>query len=72
MENKLLIDLGVKYGLDSAKISKVAAMIYQAGVEDFNVPEAQAIAEYLCENRLINKPAEEVMQELKLKGLARN
>jgi len=72
MENKLLIDLGLKYGLDSAKISKIAAMIYQAGVEDFDKPEAKAIAEYLCENKLIDKPGEEVIQELKLKGLARN
>ncbi len=72
MENKLLIDLGVKYGLDSAKISKIAAIIYQAGVQNFNEPEAKAIAEYLCENGLIDKPSEEVMQELKLKGLARD
>ncbi len=72
MENKLLIDLGVKYGLDSAKISKVATIIYQAGVEDFDEPEARAIAEHLCESGLIDKPAEEILQELKLKGLARD
>lgn len=67
-----MIDLGVKYGLDSAKISKVAAMIYQAGVDNFNSDEAKAIAEYMCESGIINKPAEEIMNELKLKGLSRD
>lgn len=72
MENKLFIDLSVKYGLDSSEISKIADMIFQAGVEDFSTPEAKNIAEYLCENGLVNKPAEEIMQELKLKGLSRD
>jgi hypothetical protein len=72
MENKLLIDLAVKYGLDSSMVSKVATIVYQAGFEDFGVPEAKNVAEYLCETGLINKPAEEIMQELKLKGLSRD
>ncbi|MDP2642538.1 MAG: hypothetical protein Q8P62_01700 [Candidatus Peregrinibacteria bacterium] len=72
MENKLLIDLSVKYGLDSAQISKVAAIIHQSGVATADGPEAIAIAEYLCESGFIDKPSEEIMQELKLKGLSRD
>lgn len=67
MENKYLIDLSVKYGLDSAQLSKVVDMVYQAGVGDMNSKEFSRIANYICEMNLIDKPAEEVIEELKRK-----
>lgn len=69
MENKFLIDLSIKYGLDSAQTSKVVDMIYQCGIPQVDSREAQRIANYLCEMKLVGLPSEEVMEELRLKGL---
>ncbi len=69
MENKFLIDLSVKYGLDASEVSKVVNMVYQAGILDMNSPEFKKVANYICEMKLIDKPAEELIEELKLKGL---
>ena len=68
MENKFLIDLSIKYGLDSAQISKLVDMIYQCGIEKVDSREAQRISNYICDMKLIDNPAEEVIEELKLKG----
>ena len=68
MENKFLIDLSIKYGLDSAQVSKLADMIYQCGISEVDSSEAQRIANYICEADIVNKPAEEIVEELKLKG----
>ncbi|MFH1284090.1 MAG: hypothetical protein ABIH78_00680 [Candidatus Peregrinibacteria bacterium] len=70
MENKLLIDLSIKYGLDTAQVSKLTDMVYQCGVMDLNSQEASRIATFICKMDMINKPAEEIIEELKLKGLA--
>ncbi len=69
MENKHLIDLSLKYGLNQAQISKLASIAYQAGVEDFDSREFKKISTYLCEAELIDEPAEELIEELKRKGL---
>ena len=69
MENKHLIDLSVKYGLNAEDISKLASMMYQVGVDDPNSPEFRHIANYICEAKLIEAPAEELIEELKRKGL---
>ncbi|NIA02264.1 MAG: hypothetical protein GWP15_02685 [Nitrospirae bacterium] len=68
MENKFLIDLSIKYGLDSAQVSKLADMIYQCGISEVDSSEAQRIANYICEMNILDKPAEEIVEELKLKG----
>lgn len=68
MENKFLIDIGIKYGLESSDISKLVDMIYQCGINEVDSREAKRVATYLCEMNLLNKPAEEVIEELKLKG----
>lgn len=68
MENKFLIDISIKYGLDSSQISKLVDMIYQCGILQVDSRDAQRIANYICEMNLIDKPAEEVIEELKLKG----
>lgn len=71
MENKILIDLSLKYGLTSPDVSKLANMVYQAGVTDIDSPDFQKIATYICEMKLIDTPAEEVQEELKRKGLVK-
>lgn len=68
MENKFLIDLSIKYGLDSAQVSKLVDMIHQCGLEEVDGREAQRIANYICEMSILDKPAEEVVEELRLKG----
>lgn len=69
MENTFLIDLSIKYGLESSKISKIVDVIYQCGISEIDGREGQRIANYLCEMNLVGKPAEEIMEELRLKGL---
>ncbi len=69
MENTFLIDLSLKYGLDSAHVSKIADIIYQCEIDQIDSREGMRIANYICEMNLIDKPAEEVIEELKLKGL---
>lgn len=68
MENKFLIEISIKYGLDSAQVSKLVDMIYQCGIEQVDSRPAQRIANFICEMELIEKPAEEVVEELRLKG----
>lgn len=69
MENKHLIDLSLKYGLNSAEVSKLVSMVYQVGINDMNSREFQRIASYICEAKLLDMPPEEVIEELKRKGL---
>ena len=71
MENAFLIDLSIKYGLDSAQTSKVVDMIYQCNVSDLASREAKRIANFICEMSLISRPAEEIIEELRRKGLAK-
>ena len=68
MENKFLIDVSIKYGLDSARVSKLSDMIYQCGISQVDSKEAKSVATFLCENDLLDKPAEELIEELRLKG----
>ncbi|MBT7736211.1 hypothetical protein HN709_00835 [Candidatus Peregrinibacteria bacterium] len=68
MENKFLIDLGIKYGLDSPQTSKIVDLVYQCGLHDLNSREAQRIAGFICEMDLVDKPTEEVIEEMKRKG----
>lgn len=69
MENKFLIDISIKYGLDSSEISKLVDMIYQCGLDDLDSKKSQRIAHYICEMKLLDKPAEELIEELKRKEL---
>lgn len=71
MENKHLIDLSVKYGLSGTDISKLASLVHQVGVTDPHSSEFGKIAAYICENKMIDRPAEELVEDLKLKGLIR-
>jgi len=69
MENKYLLDLSLKYGLNQAQVSKVAAIAYQVGVADFASREFARISSYICEAEMVDDPAEEIVEELKRKGL---
>ena len=65
MENTYLIDLSVKYGLGSADITKLVNIIYQTGVHDTDSDRFKKIARHICQNSLIDMPAEELLEELK-------
>lgn len=69
MESRVLIDLSIKYGLNSAQTSKLADISYQAGLMDLESREFKRMATYICEDGMIDDPAEEIIEELKLKGL---
>ncbi len=69
MENKYLIDLSVKYGLNSEDISKLVSMMYQVDLDDMDSEEFKRVANYICEAKLVELPAEELIEELKRKGL---
>lgn len=63
-----MIDLSIKYDLNSEDMSKLVDMAYQAGIRELESVEFQRIASYLCDMKMINDPAEEVIEELKRKG----
>lgn len=69
MENRFLIDISIKYGLDDKQLSKVVDMCYQLGYNDLNDPELQRCASYMCSMKLLELPAEELIEEMKRKGL---
>jgi len=69
MENKFLIDLSIKYGLNSSQVAHVVDMIYQCGIEQVDSREAQRIAHFICKMNMVDKPSEEILEELKAKGL---
>ena len=69
MENKHLIDLSIKYGLNSADLSKLVSIVHQAGVYDADSDQFQKITDHLCSENMLEIPAEEIIEELKLKGL---
>ena len=69
MENKYLIDLSVKYGLNSSETSKLLDMAYQCGITDMNSVAFSKVANYICEMNLLSMPAEELLEEIKRKDL---
>ncbi|MFA4890741.1 MAG: hypothetical protein WC604_00050 [Candidatus Gracilibacteria bacterium] len=68
MENKFLIDLSVKYGLDDQQLSKVADMCYQLGCHSIDDREFQRAANFMCSMKLLGMPAEDLIAEMKRKG----
>lgn len=71
MENRFLIDLSVKFGLDDKQLTKIVDMCYQLGYDDLNDAELHRCATYMCTMKLLELPAEELIQEMKRKGLFR-
>ncbi|MEK7673258.1 MAG: hypothetical protein AAB373_05225 [Patescibacteria group bacterium] len=72
MENKQLLNLSIKYGLSGPQIEKVANIVYQAGIMDSTSKEFARISNYLCEAKIIHLPEEEIIEELKLKGIIKD
>lgn len=68
MENKFLIDISLKYGLDDKQLSKLTDMCYQLGYYDLDSRELQRAASYMCSMKLLALPAEELIEEMKRKG----
>jgi len=68
MENRFLIDLSLKYGLDDQDLSKVVDMCYQLGYDDLNDKEFQRAANYMCSMNLVPMAAEELLAEMRRKG----
>lgn len=69
MENKILIDLSVKYGLSSADLSKLVSIIYQVGIHDMESRDFHKVANFICESKMLEVSSEELIEELKRKGL---
>ncbi|MBI5753746.1 hypothetical protein HZA40_01215 [Candidatus Peregrinibacteria bacterium] len=72
MENKHLIDLSVKYGLNSEDVSKLVSVMYQIGVDDMDSAEFKRVAGYICGAKLIEMPVEELIEELRRKGMIKS
>jgi len=68
MENRFLIDLSVKYGLDDQDVSKVVDMCYQLDYESLEDEGFQRAASYICSMNLLAFPPEEIIAEMKRKG----
>jgi len=68
MENTFLIDLSVKFGLDDTKLSKTADICYQLGYYEISSREFQRAATYMCTMKILDLPAEELIEEMQRKG----
>ena len=68
MENKFLIDLSIKYGLDDQSLSKVVDMCYQLDYNVIDDREFQRAATYICSMNLLKMPPEDLIEEMKRKG----
>lgn len=69
MENRHLIDLSVKYGLSAEDVSKLVSVMYQVGIDDMHSDEFKRVANYICQAKLVEMPEEELIEELKRKGM---
>ena len=72
MENKYLIDLSIRYGLKSSDISELVSLVSQTGAKHIDSREFKRVAKYICDAGLLGKPNEEIIEELRLKGLMKN
>ena len=68
MENRVLIDLSVKYGLSDEKLSKLVDILYQLGYDEIEAEGFKRAANFMCEADLLDLPAEELTMEMKRKG----
>jgi len=68
MENKFLIDISVKYGLADEQVSKIVDICYQLGYYELDSRELQRAANYICSMKMVDLPAEEIIEEMKRKG----
>ncbi len=69
VEDKDLLEISVKYGLSSERLSKLVDVLYQAGIKSPESPEFEEVSKYVCENDLLDMPMEDLLEELKRKKL---
>jgi len=69
MEHSFLINLSTKYGLNATQSSKVVEMVFQAGFKSLDDAGAQKLADYVCENEIVDLPPEELLEEIKRNSL---
>jgi hypothetical protein len=65
MENQFLLDLSLKYGLNSGQTTKVADVVHQCGFSDFEDEVAKNIATFICIEKLVDKPTDEIIENIK-------
>lgn len=72
MENRFLLDMSVKYGLEEHHLAKMADMIHQCGIVDLSSDAAKKVGTYLCEMKMMEMPAEEIIEEMRKKGFLKD
>ena len=68
MENPILVELGIKYGLDDSKALKLVNAAYQLGISTEDHEAFRKVAEYICDNEMVEMAMEELLEELKRVG----
>lgn len=68
MEDRFLLDLAVKYGLLDWQTTKIVSCARLVGVGD-DKEAFKRVAEYICENKLVDAPEEIVADELRRNGI---
>jgi hypothetical protein len=69
MEDENILELNIKYGLNSSQTQKIIDTLYQAGIINKSAPEFMEAASYICENDLVEMPTEKLLEELKRKQI---
>lgn len=69
MEEKNLLDISIKYGLNSFQVSKLEDVFYQADIQTSNSRDVLKISKYICENNLLEMPTGKLLEELKRKKM---
>lgn len=66
MENTYLLELGIKYGLDDTKISKLVDVLYQMGIDDIGGEKSRKFVDYMLEHNMIEMPIEEILDHFRV------
>ena len=64
--------MSVKYGLEEHHLAKLADMIYHCDIVDLSSDAAKKVGIFLCENKMMEMPNEEIVIELKKKGFIKD
>lgn len=63
-----MIDMAVKYGLDDDDVLKISTLAYQLGYENMEDENLKKMIDFICEEKLVDLPKEQIVEELKRKG----
>ena len=67
MENKYLLELTIKHGLDDTKISKNLDVLYQMGIEDIGGENSRKFVDYMLAHNMIEMPIEEILDHFRVR-----